>query len=368
MSEYSEPEGLPSAVPRERVVYLWGRVKQAVFTLGKLSSMSRNIQLYGSSQMTYVQKQSRSQLDHSPVATVQRGVLLPSSRFRRLWSFLIFLLMLYTALITPFRICFIDETDQNWLVVETCVDGLFFIDVLLTCCTAYKDSEQKLIGDRKAILRNYVTGWFVVDTVACIPFQLFEADLESRKYNKFMRLMRLPRLYKLMRLARLVKMLKVKASSEERVLKLLRMNRAILHLIKFIIGYALMIHILACLWFYITKLDDIQVDTWPYRSGLLDKNTLETYLASLYWVLTTLATVGYGDVVAYTQAERSFAIVMLIFCVAFFSYAISNFSSIVSTSDIRSTNLVARLNALEDFSQAISLPDDLKQKAQQTVM
>jgi len=368
MSADSEPEASPSAVSHERVVYLWGRVKHAVFTLGRLSSMTRNIQLYGATQMTYVQKHSKAQLDHVSTNVTERCVLLPSSRPRRMWTFLMFLVMIYTALITPYRICFVDEMNLNWLVTETCIDTVFLIDVVLTCFTAYKDDEQNLVGKRRAIMRHYATTWFLVDTAACIPFQLFEADLQSQKYNKFVRLMRLPRLYKLMRLARLIKMFKFKASNEELVFKILRMNRALLHLAKFICGYAVMVHILACLWYYMSQLDDDQMDTWPYRYGLMDRSSTELYITSVYWVLTTLATVGYGDIVAYTAIERSFAIVMLISCVAFFSYAISNFSSIVSSSDIRSSNLRARLNALDDFAQAINLPDYLKQKAQQTVM
>ena len=368
MSADSEPEASPSAVSHERVVYLWGRVKQAVFTLGKLSSMTRNIQLYGSTQMTYVQKQSRAQLDHISTNITEHCVLLPSSRPRRLWTFVMFLVMIYTALITPFRICFIEEAEVNWIIIETCIDAVFFTDVVLTCFTAYKDEELNLVGERRAIMWHYASSWFLVDTAACIPFQLFEPDMQSPKYNKFVRLMRLPRLYKLMRLARLIKMLKFKASSEELVLKMMRMNRAILHMIKFVCGYAVMVHILACLWYYTSRLDDDQMDSWPYRYGYMDKSSVELYIISVYWVLTTLATVGYGDIVAYTQGERCFAIIMLISCVAFFSYTISNFSSIVSSSDIRSSNLHIRLNALEDFSQAVNLPDLLKQKAQQTVM
>lgn len=368
MSADSEPEASSSAVSHERVVYLWSRVKHAVFTLGRLSSMTRNIQLYGSTQMTYTQKQSKAQLDHVSSHVTERCVLLPSSPPRRLWTFLMVLVMIYTALITPYRICFVDETELNWLVTETCIDTVFFIDVVLTCFTAYKDGEQKLVGKRTTIMRHYATSWFLVDTAACIPFQLFEPDLQSQKYNKFVRLMRLPRLYKLMRLARLVKMFKFKASQEELVFKLLRMNRAILHLVKFVCGYAVMVHILACLWYYMARLDDDQMQTWPYRYGLMDRSSTELYVTSVYWVLTTLATVGYGDIVAYTAIERSFAIVILISCVAFFSYAISNVSSLVSSSDIRSTNLHARLNALEDFSEAVYLPDYLKQKAKQTLM
>jgi len=50
-------------------------------------------------------------------------------------------------------------------------------------------------------------------------------------------------------------------------------------------------------------------------------------------VFTTLTTVGFGDIVAYTAVEKVFAIVWMTFGVAFYSFTIGNLSTIMATMD-----------------------------------
>jgi hypothetical protein len=40
----------------------------------------------------------------------------------------------------------------------------------------------------------------------------------------------------------------------------------------------------------------LQEDTWVALSGLQDKGIYEKYITALYWSMSTLCTVGYGDV------------------------------------------------------------------------
>lgn len=53
----------------------------------------------------------------------------------------------------------------------------------------------------------------------------------------------------------------------------------------------------------------------------------ERYLVSVYWALTTLSTVGYGDIYAYTDLEMLFAITWMIAGLYFISFTISSLSS-----------------------------------------
>jgi len=359
---------MASALHRERVDYLWSVLRSAVRTKAQLTFVSRRIQLYGSSKATYNEQQSRAKVPGLTAAKADRLVILPSSCVWKLWQTVLFCLMLYTAVVTPYRVCLVQETTPAWMIAETCVDCCFLLDVVLTFFTAYQDEELNLVVSRRRIGWRYVRSWFFVDLLASVPSQVFEAGLESQQYNKLIRLLRLPRLYKLLRLVRLIKMLRVKASKERRILKALRVNRATVNMLKFISVYVVLVHIISCLWYYTAVLDDFDVDTWPIRYSMYDKSSAEQYISSLYWVLTTIATVGYGDTVSVTVLERCFAIVVMISCVAFYSYAISHFASVVFSSDARSVNLQLRLAALEDFARAVSLPDSLARRAKQMIM
>lgn len=53
-------------------------------------------------------------------------------------------------------------------------------------------------------------------------------------------------------------------------------------------------------------------------------------VANCYFVLTTFATVGFGDYVPITDEERSIVIVMMLCGVAFFSYIMNNFNDVLT--------------------------------------
>ncbi len=72
---------------------------------------------------------------------------------------------------------------------------------------------------------------------------------------------------------------------------------------------------MGCLWYYEAKLDEFGPDTWVFRyfftintslfyirNNMQDNSDLSLYMASIYFALTTLATVGYGDICAKTNS------------------------------------------------------------------
>jgi hypothetical protein len=62
-------------------------------------------------------------------------------------------------------------------------------------------------------------------------------------------------------------------------------------------------HIVACLWFLAAKIEGFSPDTWVVRSGYMDEDLGTVYLAALYWSITTMSTVGYGDITSETEIE-----------------------------------------------------------------
>ena len=75
-------------------------------------------------------------------------------------------------------------------------------------------------------------------------------------------------------------------------------------------------HVLACSWSFIgNAIPGSWVDGGPLnadnsKTGLHPSferiNIRGIYIASIYWVITTLTTVGYGDYVGYTENEYLF--------------------------------------------------------------
>jgi len=57
-------------------------------------------------------------------------------------------------------------------IVDYMIDGLFFIDIVVTCLLAYYDEDNALITNKKQIVCHYVKGWMLIDFLATIPISL----------------------------------------------------------------------------------------------------------------------------------------------------------------------------------------------------
>ena len=103
-----------------------------------------------------------------------RWLILPESKFKMVWNLIIIALLLYTAIYVPYKIAFINEQDSVVTqIFEWTVDILFAIDIFVNFISVYEDRKTGvIILDRKKIAMNYIKSWFILDLLACFPFQL----------------------------------------------------------------------------------------------------------------------------------------------------------------------------------------------------
>lgn len=109
-------------------------------------------------------------------------------------------------------------------------------------------------------------------------------------------------------------------------------------------------HWLTCLWMFVTVVDapgdleNIRYQTWWLQylpnSRTHPPNVGDLYIASLYYTFYTMATVGYGDIVATTTAERGVAVILLVVGALVFGYIVGSVSELANT--ISSEGLRAR--------------------------
>merc|ERR1711939_406245 len=53
------------------------------------------------------------------------------------------------------------------------------------------------------------------------------------------------------------------------------------------------------------------------------------YLTSIYWAMTTMTTVGYGDIIPTSDSERFFSIIAMIVGGAFYGYLVGSITDVV---------------------------------------
>jgi hyperpolarization activated cyclic nucleotide-gated potassium channel 2 len=80
------------------------------------------------------------------------------------------------------------------------------------------------------------------------------------------------------------------------------------------------------------SIDDTS-ENWITQKSLTDCGDFDLYMISIYFTVTTIMTVGYGDITAYNSTERGFCILLMLIGVISFSFMTGSLSSIISSYD-----------------------------------
>lgn len=124
------------------------------------------------------------------VASAERATLLefpaftwlvnPNGPFFKAWSAFMFPCIVYTAVVTPFEIAFIDRSCAL-LIPNLFVDVYFLSDIAVNFSTSTYDWEKtKYITSRYTLARNYASSWFLIDAASCLPIDAIVVAARTR--------------------------------------------------------------------------------------------------------------------------------------------------------------------------------------------
>lgn len=110
-------------------------------------------------------------------------------------------------------------------------------------------------------------------------------------------------------------------------------------------------HCAGCLYFLLAVSYAKPQQTW-IGSALPDyraKGPWICYIYSIYWSITTLSTVGYGDLHAQNYTEMAFNILYMLFNLALTSYLIGNMTNLIVDANSRTKKYVRISAASQSF-------------------
>jgi CRP-like cAMP-binding protein len=251
------------------------------------------------------------------------------------------------------------------------IDTTFFIDIIITFHTALwvislnGTPHWVLVDDLHTIRWIYLKGAFVLDLLGIFPWHFLDCihfTKDSPDGVKFLRLLRLLKLLRLYRIRRLIEVLK-----QHFPRSIYMVTYSELFLILFLIS-----HWIACIWF---RLGDADLEGWVAVEGLsgpeADKFEADNganafhfrqWITSLYWAVTTLTTIGYGDIVPFTSEERLFGVLSMVMGSAFFAWCTGRMTAVLTNRSgcIEKFELV--LDELNQFMEARDFPVQLKNR------
>ena len=155
------------------------------------------------------------------------------------------------------------------------------------------------------------------------------------------RVARIGKMYKIVRLFRLVKVLKMVKSNKKLVHHFsehMKINNGTERLLMFSGLFVIFVHVFSCLFVLMADMEsDLSSERWlDSCTGFGEENYgFELYLCSCYYVMTTVSTVGYGDISPKNSIERIFGSVLQFLGVISFTFVSGALASILQSHDTR---------------------------------
>ena len=76
--------------------------------------------------------------------------------------------------------------------------------------------------------------------------------------------------------------------------------------IRSVAGFLIMIHFFSCTWIYVGAMDD----QWMSEEEKLFEDKSTTYVNSIYFITTTMTSVGYGDINGFDEHVNTLLIII----------------------------------------------------------
>ena len=297
-------------------------------------------------------------------------IISPKSKFSQRWDLLMIILLLYTAVVTPFEVAFLSETvPEGLFAINRLVDMCFFADIVINFCLAYEMPDEGLwIVTHSRIAGRYMRSWFVIDVVSTIPFDMFVAvapaagvDADSAAAMSNLKVLRVVRLFRLIKLARVLRASRIFKRWETQI----AMSYGMQSLIKFALLVVTTTHWLSCLLRLVVELELSRDDrnnpvNYLVSNDIADASEWNQYLVGTYWALMTITTIGYGDVALVTDGEKLVGMLSMAVGGFIYAYIVGAVCGIVATMDEATAKFQQRMDALQQYMKENRIPKGLR--------
>lgn len=281
----------------------------------------------------------------------------PESPVRVVWDLLGLAFVLYETYAIPFYIAFSTTFSGALLALVSVINVYFMLDVLASFFTGFRLDDGFCEMRVGYIMHKYLRTWFLPDLIVSIPWEwvemLISLDANFAQLTKMLRLFRITRLLRLFRRDYLPEQMKQVIDANPFLVFITRVA-----VILFVL-YSIT-HWSACIWYLVGSSSRADT-TWVDKMNLRSTSTDEQYMYSLYFTLTTMTTVGYGDITPQNYGEVCFVSVLLLMATVVFATLMGSLTDLIGNLNSEKNTLREKVLMLSRYMYWRAVPSDLFQ-------
>ena len=292
----------------------------------------------------------------------------PNSNFVLIFDGVLFISTMICFIETPFYLSMTHDFCRNnkisfELIINVITEFLNILDFFLGFFRAYYNWEEQLVCKKRKIIKKYLTDWFLFDLISAVPIYSInklrepycnDYELSTLHYNYV-----LDNLNYMLISNKLLKVYKVHSNNQARKALANKLNDNWNFLLTILIVIAAL-NYFACLYILIARncypnwLLNAKLGTRPYK---------DIYVCAIYILMTSLTTVGYGDLTCYSFHERIYQLFLLIVGSVAYSYIVSAISNFVIKIDEKSAEFTKKKSILDEIRLNYpKLPEELYER------
>ena len=246
------------------------------------------------------------------------------------------------------------------------IDFIYIFDLIINFYRSYYNFEENLIKKNLFIFLHYLKTWLLFDLISSIPIYTILIILEDKCINKniyndsklvntgkhsYHYNVNLNNMKYILLLIKVIKTLKIFKKNIV-LIKIRRYFNEIFYInnwadvLIYLLFFISLLNFTACIFIFLGR---NVFESWIFLNDLEEKSFLDIYIAAIYYLVMTVTTVGYGDVIGRSLAEVIFQIIMVFAGTCIYSWIISSVSNYVKKMNERNTKYEEKVQVLEEI-------------------
>ena len=299
-------------------------------------------------------------------------------------------------------------------VFNKMMDAFFLVDLAVNFNTGFVTNDGEVVMCPRRSVKNYLSTWFPIDFISSIspmldyflwwsvrktivlpgrgdgvlsgpPMDCGEGAENGLAMARLLKIGRIFKIFKVLRIAKLVKMGNDSAIAEFIDDFLMSSaSKTAMKLVNIIAFTSVFAHFMSCFfaacgmqaWEKYNPLEgtgmegdyDAELDSngdenrHRARGPAGDWTRLRQYLLGLYWAITTISTVGYGDFVPVTDKERAYAILAMFVGSGFYGYVVAQAANIISNADADTAKYYEKMDSVAVWMKHHRFPSRIRRQ------